>query len=72
MKILNNIFIFIIDLYKKAVSPHFPSTCRYYPSCSTYAKESFVKYNFLKAIFKSTYRVLRCNPFSKGGYDPVD
>jgi putative membrane protein insertion efficiency factor len=46
-------------------------SCRYIPSCSNYAKEAIEKYNIFIAIFKITIRVLKCNPFSKGGYDPV-
>lgn len=45
--------------------------CRYYPTCSNYAIEAYKKFNFFYASFLTIYRVLRCNPFSKGGYDPV-
>jgi len=47
------------------------ATCRYHPSCSTYAKEAFQKHNFFYASLLSVWRILRCNPLSKGGYDPV-
>jgi putative membrane protein insertion efficiency factor len=46
-------------------------SCRYVPTCSNYAKEAIEKYNIFKAIIKITIRVLKCNPLSKGGYDPV-
>lgn len=45
--------------------------CRFYPSCSQYAIESIEKHGLLLGVIKSTWRVLRCNPFSRGGYDPV-
>ena len=44
-------------------------TCRFYPSCSQYSKESFEKYGFLKGLYKSTIRVSKCHPWSKGGID---
>ena len=64
-------FKFLILLYKKAVSPHLPSACRYTPTCSTYALEAFEKYGFLKGFYYSSKRVLSCNPFGGSGYDPV-
>jgi len=63
-------FINLIGLYKKFISPFLPKTCIFYPSCSDYALEAFKKGNFVVALFKTIYRVLRCNPFNKGGYDP--
>lgn len=69
--IANRIFIFIIDIYRKFISPAFPNVCRFYPTCSEYSREAFVKYNFFKALFLSATRILRCNPFFKGGYDPL-
>lgn len=47
------------------------SSCKYYPTCSTYAMEAVEKYGALKGGILSIWRILRCNPFSKGGYDPV-
>ncbi|MDZ7314546.1 MAG: membrane protein insertion efficiency factor YidD [candidate division KSB1 bacterium] len=63
--------IFFIKLYKLLISPLLPHSCRYYPSCSTYAVEALKKYGLFKGTVKATYRIIRCNPFSKGGYDPV-
>ncbi len=60
-----------IVFYQKAISPHLPHTCRYYPTCSEYSKEAILKYGPFKGLLKSIWRILRCNPFSKGGYDPV-
>lgn len=61
----------LIKLYKKLISPFFPPSCRFYPSCSSYAIEAFHVHGFLKGMALSAWRVLRCNPFNKGGYDPV-
>ncbi len=63
--------ILIIRFYQKFISPLFPPSCRFYPSCSEYALEAISKYGFFKGGFKATWRILRCNPFSKGGHDPV-
>ncbi|NLJ89377.1 MAG: membrane protein insertion efficiency factor YidD [Clostridiales bacterium] len=64
--------IFLINIYRKFISPlKGGSTCRYYPTCSSYALQAIEKYGALKGSFLSVIRILRCNPFSKGGYDPV-
>ncbi|MCL5267293.1 MAG: membrane protein insertion efficiency factor YidD [Bacteroidetes bacterium] len=63
--------VLLIGLYKKFVSPLFPPSCRFYPSCSTYSIEAFRKHGFFKGLFMSVWRILRCNPFNKGGFDPV-
>jgi len=57
----------IIKLYKKLISPILPSSCRFYPSCSEYSINSIEKYGIFKGLILSIYRILRCNPFSKGG-----
>lgn len=59
----------IIRFYQVALSPLTGSSCRYYPTCSNYALEAYEKYSFVKATRKSIWRILRCNPFSKGGID---
>lgn len=70
---LNKIFIKMIRFYQRFISPQLGySKCKYYPTCSQYALEAFGKYGFIKAFSMSLWRILRCNPFSKGGYDPVD
>lgn len=70
--IINKIFIFLLNFYQKKISLLLPATCRFYPSCSEYSKQAFKKYNFIKASFLTVYRVLRCNPWNKGGYDPLN
>ena len=62
----------LIRLYQKLVSPALPSnTCRFYPSCSHYGYQVIYKYGVIKGGWMATWRVLRCNPFNRGGYDPV-
>ena len=60
-----------IRFYQKGISPLYPPRCRYIPTCSEYALEAVEKYGAVKGTFLATKRILRCNPFHKGGYDPV-
>ena len=60
-----------IKAYQRFVSPLLPPSCRFTPSCSQYALVAIERYGFLKGTLMGTMRVLRCNPFSKGGFDPV-
>lgn len=69
--IARRIFISIIELYRKYLSGMKIRCCRFYPSCSEYAIDSIKKYGVLVGVPKSLLRVLRCNPFTKGGYDPA-
>jgi uncharacterized protein len=73
MKYLNPkyVLIFLIKIYKIAISPLLPPSCRHYPTCSQYAAEALEKHGFFKGTYYSVMRILRCNPFFKGGYDPV-
>ncbi|SNR82370.1 membrane protein insertion efficiency factor YidD [Desulfurobacterium atlanticum] len=66
---LGEIVISLIKAYKRLISPILPKSCRFYPSCSDYAILSIEKYGVLKGSLKAFWRVLRCNPFSKGGVD---
>ncbi|MCD6539404.1 MAG: membrane protein insertion efficiency factor YidD [Candidatus Omnitrophica bacterium] len=63
--------IFIIEIYQGSLSKLFPPACRYYPSCSEYAKQALSKFTLFKALAKIFLRILRCNPFFPGGYDPL-
>lgn len=65
---LTKIAIFVVKVYQRMFSFKQP-TCRYYPSCSNYAIMAFEKYGFLKGLIKTVWRILRCNPYSKGGVD---
>lgn len=66
---MNRLALALLAVYQRLVSPLFPPRCRYYPSCSQYAVECFRKYSFPKALGKSVWRVMRCNPWSHGGVD---
>jgi hypothetical protein len=61
----------LIRLYQVALSPLLPPTCRFYPSCSRYGFEAIRKYGLFKGTAMAIWRILRCNPFNPGGYDPV-
>ena len=67
---MNKLMIRLIEWYQNQTKGSNP-TRRYHPTCSHYAKEAYQKHGFLRASLLSTWRILRCNPFSKGGYDPV-
>ena len=68
---MKRIFVAIIRFYQKQISPMLPPSCRFQPTCSQYAVEAIQKYGALKGSALAFWRILRCNPFSKGGYDPV-
>lgn len=71
---MKKLVILLISFYKKYISPifhFFGIECKYYPTCSEYTKQAIEKYGFLKGIFLGFIRILKCNPFSKGGYDPL-
>ncbi|WP_081646929.1 membrane protein insertion efficiency factor YidD [Limisalsivibrio acetivorans] len=61
----------LIRLYQKAVSPILGNRCRFYPSCSEYAVEAIRKKGIMLGTVLAVWRILRCNPLSKGGHDPV-
>ena len=72
MKIITNILIGIIKVYKMFISPYLAPSCRYLPTCSEYTIESLKTYGLIKGLFKATKRILSCHPFSKkNGFDPV-
>lgn len=66
------VFIAPIKLYQKTVSPLTGQRCKYYPSCSEYAVQSITKFGILRGLVLAGWRLLRCNPFSRGGFDPVE
>jgi putative membrane protein insertion efficiency factor len=61
----------VIRFYKRRISPGLPPSCRFIPTCSEYAYEAIGKYGAIKGGLMAAWRILRCNPFCKGGYDPV-
>jgi len=71
---MKKIMINIIKIYKKHFSIYFEKSgirCKYHPTCSEYAIQAYKKYGFFKGSFLVIKRILKCNPFSKGGYDPL-
>jgi putative membrane protein insertion efficiency factor len=70
-KWIKNLFIGMILFYQKFLSPFKSRSCRFYPTCSDYAIQAVTKYGILKGIGKAIIRILKCNPFHPGGYDPV-
>jgi putative membrane protein insertion efficiency factor len=71
MTFLRKTALFLIRFYQAAVSPHFPPSCRYVPTCSAYAYEAVEKYGLCRGVRLSLKRILRCHPLRSGGYDPV-
>jgi putative membrane protein insertion efficiency factor len=63
--------MWLIRLYKRTLSPMLPPSCRFSPSCSQYALEAMERYGLFKGGALGIYRLLRCHPFSRGGFDPV-
>ncbi len=68
---MKKILLYIVKFYQKFISPMFPPTCRFSPTCSHYAVEAITKYGAIKGLYLSIKRILKCHPFHKGGYDPV-
>ena len=68
---IRKIFIGIIQLYRLIISPLFPPSCRFHPSCSVYAQEAIEVHGVFKGIWLGLKRISKCHPFHKGGYDPV-
>ena len=66
------IFLAPIRLYQRAISPALPQRCKYHPSCSSYALQAIRRYGILRGLVLAGWRLLRCNPWSHGGLDPVD
>jgi hypothetical protein len=69
--LIARMFIMLVRGYKYLLSPLFPPACRFHPTCSAYVIEAIKKYGALRGIGKGLWRLLRCHPFSRGGYDPV-
>jgi len=69
MKVL---LLWSIRFYQRVISPGLPPACRFQPTCSEYGYQAIEKYGIIKGGGKAVWRVMRCNPFSHGGYDPVE
>jgi uncharacterized protein len=70
-QIARNAALKILRGYKWAISPMFPPACRYVPTCSEYAMEAVDRFGVFRGGLMAVWRLLRCHPFAKGGYDPV-
>lgn len=74
-QIINNIFVrltlLLIKAYQCVISPVFPPSCRFYPTCSAYTYQAVSSYGLVRGLFLSVKRILRCHPFHPGGIDPV-
>ena len=71
---MKKILLFLIKIYQKYISPitsHYSIKCKYFPTCSEYTKQAIEKYGAFYGSFLGIKRILKCNPFSKGGYDPL-
>jgi len=68
---MKNILIRSIKLYQRFISPLFPNSCRFYPTCSNYAILAIDKYGIVKGSLLAIKRIIKCNPFHPGGYDPL-
>ncbi len=63
--------VFLVMLYQKTISPLFPRTCRFFPSCSAYSIEALSEHGAFRGTWMTLVRIIRCHPLSAGGYDPV-
>ena len=68
---MKTVILLLIRFYQRGISPFLPRSCRFSPTCSAYCYEAVMKYGALKGGWLGLKRILRCNPFCKGGYDPV-
>ena len=68
---MKRLAIFLLVLYKRLISPWLPPACRFFPPCSDYAREAVERHGVVRGIWLSGTRLLRCQPFSGGGFDPV-
>ena len=71
MSLATRIFLTPIRLYQRVISPALPRRCKYHPTCSAYAMQAIERYGILRGAVLAGWRLLRCNPFSHGGFDPV-
>jgi hypothetical protein len=72
MMIARRLFVLPIRLYQLLLSPVIGERCKYYPSCSEYAVQAISRFGILRGLILAGWRLLRCNPWSRGGYDPVE
>jgi uncharacterized protein len=68
---MTKIAVSVLKLYRLLLSPYVPTSCRFYPTCSSYMIEAIQKKGFWKGLFLGLLRILKCHPFHPGGFDPV-
>ncbi|MBP1561861.1 MAG: membrane protein insertion efficiency factor YidD [Oscillospiraceae bacterium] len=68
---MKKILLLLVKFYRRYISPMKPPCCKYYPTCSTYAMQAIEKHGAVKGVLLAAWRILRCNPWSLGGIDPV-
>jgi putative membrane protein insertion efficiency factor len=66
-----DLLVLLVRVYQRLISPLFPASCRYVPSCSEYAAQALRRHGLTRGLWLSVRRVVRCNPWSQGGLDPV-
>jgi uncharacterized protein len=72
MTVVRKILVAPIRVYQRLISPLLGDTCKYYPSCSQYAAQAIERFGILRGLVLAAWRLLRCNPWSHGGFDPVE
>jgi uncharacterized protein len=72
MTVVRKVMVVPIRLYQSLISPALGQRCKYYPSCSEYAAQAIMEYGILRGLVLGGWRLLRCNPWSHGGFDPVE
>ena len=68
---MKTVILLLIKFYQKAISPMFPPSCRFYPTCSAYSYEAVATHGVLKGLWLAIKRISKCHPWHKGGLDPV-
>lgn len=71
-RLATNLCLVILRFYRHFISPIKPQVCRFYPSCSQYTYDAFLRYGFIKGLTMGVRRIVRCHPFNPGGYNPVE
>ena len=69
---MRSLAVGVLRVYQRAISPAFPRRCKYHPTCSQYAVDAIRGYGLVRGSALAAWRLLRCNPFSHGGYDPPE
>lgn len=72
MSLPRRLLVAVLRLYQRWISPAFGPRCRYYPSCSEYAVQAVERFGVIRGLVLAGWRLLRCNPLSHGGFDPID